>query len=245
MYRAESTAACRKMTEDEAALWTRIKADPLPMSEDLPPGGRIGIDDSITLAGLLSRDTPLRPAQLERAMLEYRRFLMILARPGEGSVWPTITYGTVAQIARRHRADPVAWAHSCQTLLGGAPEANPEHLTWSHLPAYSETLARYRQLFGETPHPKIWPSVRRVHLMKVLGLLVGLAVLSMVIGMANLFQLQGQSADGRFAAGPSALVLLFGGITVVFLAILSRAIIGPWAVERSKDDGGGGSDGGD
>ena len=115
---------------------------------------------ALPFAARLARDHGWTRDYAERAIIEYKRFL-ILAATGEKPVCPSEQVDEVWHLHLTYSRS--YWNDLCRDLLGRPLHHDPtrggpvqdEH----HKSMYVDTLTRYRDVFGSEPPADIWPGV--------------------------------------------------------------------------------------
>jgi uncharacterized protein (TIGR04222 family) len=136
------------MVEPNTALWERIR--------------NYSLDDpkaQLTFSARLARENDWSPPFARRAVEEYKRFAFLAMAAGH-AVTPSEEVDQVWHLHLTYTRD--YWKRFCKDTLqkplhhipttGGAADAT------RHRVQYEQTLASYRQWFGETPPVDIWPA---------------------------------------------------------------------------------------
>lgn len=195
------------MTDSD--LWARVLAQPLNVG-------------TTSLTDLFSRDTGHSAATARRLVMEYRRFLYLVA-VNKGILAPS---RLVDRAWHLHLADPLAYQSFCEPLFGRQIlhlEGRPAPF---NDPAYQATLTSYQQEFGLKPGSRMWPTPEdEVPRARRIGA-------ALVLGVAGFYA--SGCGHGWLAAAA------FGGAVVAFAL---SVLVTPWPVKlwRGGTSGCGGS----
>lgn len=123
----------------------------------------IGESDSVlTFVARLARENAWSQAHAQQAIEEYKRFVYLIAKSGQ-ELTPS---DAVDQVWHLHLTyTRCYWEGMCQQVLGFALHHQPTRGGDSQLAhfkqTYANTLALYRQVFGQQPPAEIWPAVEQ------------------------------------------------------------------------------------
>ena len=136
------------MTPDRAALWERIE------TFDIDGDG----EPALPFAARLARENSWTRPFAERAVREYRRFVFLAMTAGR-RVCPS---EHVDQVWHLHLTYTRSyWQRFCGEVLGRPLHHDPTRGGAAegrkHWAMYADTLAAYREAFGEAPPADLWP----------------------------------------------------------------------------------------
>ncbi|HEV7720922.1 MAG TPA: hypothetical protein VGO60_06540 [Iamia sp.] len=226
----------------------------LAFEVDPDPGVPLGFRDRLAGENGWSRGFAAR------VYAEYRRFLVLAATTGQAT--PS---DAVDQVWHLHLAYTRSyWDHLCGEVLGFPLHHGPTTGTQAdgahHRAQYADTLARYREVFGEEPPADIWPGVgeqfrdparwRRVDTRSYLTvrrapLVAGGAAALLVAGSTAAAARTDSDRHGLVLLGVAVAVV---SVIVVAVIVATRSASGASPRRRGWGDGGffiWGGDGGD
>ena len=194
---------------------------------------------ALTFTARLAREQSLSRRHADAVIGEYRRFLY-LAATGDRPVTPSEDVDEAWHLHLTYSRH--YWDELCGVILGRPLHHDPTEggaAEQAHFfEQYAATLARYEAVFGEPPRPDVWPSpgVRfRVARPRRWPRLFA-------IGAASLAVTACTALGGADEGG--AMMMVFGGLLVLFLGFIGIAAARGHGGPRKKDDGSGSCGGG-
>lgn len=137
------------MTRDHQQLWDKIAAFDI----DGGPG------NALTFAARLARENGWTRRFADRAVVEYRRFAFLCMTAGR----PMCPSEQVDQVWHLHLTYTRSyWHRFCRDVLGSPLHHDPTKGgaadATKHLDMYADTLAAYREAFGQVAPSDLWPT---------------------------------------------------------------------------------------
>lgn len=125
-------------------LWQRLQSTPITLS------------DGVDLGVVLTDRYQIRPQGTAALMMEYRRFLYLVATTDEVLAPSTV----VDQLWHLHLADAAGWRDYCHSFFGRELHQVSGRPAPERDPAYLRTLTLIRKEFDISPDASFWPDPR-------------------------------------------------------------------------------------